>query len=205
MAKAAELWAETSGWMRNHWPHLLLAPLIFFAFTVVHECAHAAAAWLQGATITDFSVIPDGVALGHMSYVFPAGAEGSHFAVSLAPYALWCASMLAVVALSFRRGGYGFAAASTLFLWAYAGAWGDIVLNAMVWLSSDSGDLSHAFGPSTALDMAIFAMANIAVVALGYRVQKRLYASRALSLPGFGALSMAGASVAAVVPLVIEI
>lgn len=44
-----ELGAQLRSWGRRHWIHLLLSPLVFFLFTVVHECAHVLAAYVQGA------------------------------------------------------------------------------------------------------------------------------------------------------------
>jgi hypothetical protein len=185
--------AEVVSWLRRHWLHLLLCPLIFLLFTVVHECAHVAAAWLQGATITDFSVFPSGNTLGYMNYEFPQGSNGSTELVSVAPYLLWGMCMSAAVLLSLRRSGYSLPIASSLFLWGFLGAWGDIALAGVSWLEAGRGDWAHVLGSgSTAPDALLLAFAGIIVLALGYGVQARLYRSGSLSKAGYAVLVAGG-------------
>lgn len=187
--------SELYSWARRHWVHVLISPVVFLCFTVVHECAHVLAAAAQGATITDFSVLPSGENLGYMNYEFPEGSYGSREAVSIAPYALWSVCMFAVLLLSLRRQGLSFPLASTLFLWGFIGAAGDIALAGISWLEAGRGDWSHVLGASTDMDALAMAAASLMVVVLGYWVQKRLYRDGALRKASYGVLVGAGSFV----------
>lgn len=183
-----EIGQELYSWLRRHWVHLLVSPLVFLLFTVVHECAHVFAAAAQGATITDFSVLPTGQSLGYMNYQFPEGSNASHEAVSVAPYALWSMCMVAVLLLSLRRSGFSFPLASSLFLWGFIGAWGDIAIAGFSWLDAGRGDWSRVLGESTEMDVFVLGAACVVVGGLGYWVQRRLYRDGALSLVSYGIL-----------------
>ncbi len=183
---------ELYSWMRRHWIHLLISPMVFLLFTVIHECAHVLAASAQGATITDFSVLPSGENLGHMNYHFPEGSYASHEAVSIAPYALWSTCMFAVLLLSLRRSAFSFPLASSLFLWGFLGAWGDIALAGISWLDAGGGDWSHVLGKSTEMDLLAMGAAWVIVGGIGYWVQTRLYGDGALSKASYGVVVGAG-------------
>ncbi len=191
---------RVGSWLRRHYVHVLLSPLIFVSYTVVHECAHALAAWLQGAVITDFSVLPSSHGFGYVRYEFAPGIEGSAELVSAAPYVLWLGCMTLTVILSTRRKGYPFAVASTLFLWGFLGAWGDVALAATAWLGAGTGDWAHALGPPTVLGAVGMVLATLVAAVLGYFVQARLYRDGQLApgsyatLWGCAGLVFAGAS-----------
>jgi hypothetical protein len=182
-------------WLKRHWIHFLVSPLVFLLFTVIHECAHVAAAWIQGATITDFSVLPSGSTLGYMNYTFPEGSYGSTELVSAAPYLLWGMCMSAVLLLSLRRTGYSFSLASSFFLWGFFGAWGDISLAVISWLEAGRGDWAHILGSSSTLDGMLFGGALLVVIALGYAVQRRLYRHGALRKASYATLVVGGSLV----------
>lgn len=177
---------ELKVWMRRHWIHLLLSPLIFLLFTVVHELAHVLAASAQGAKIIDFSVLPTSENLGHMSYVFPEGSSGSYEAVSIAPYPSWILCISVVLLLCLRRSSFSFPIASSLFLWGFIGAWGDIALAGVSWLESGRGDWSHVVGQSDEIDVLAMALTWVIVLAIGYWVQTRLYREDALTKASYG-------------------
>ncbi len=183
---------ELRSWARRHWFHILISPVAFFLYTVVHECAHAFAAAAQGATITEFSVIPNGESLGYMNYQFSEGSYGDRDLVSIAPYVLWSLCMIGVVLLSTRKRGYSFPLASTLFLWGFLGAWGDIALAGMSWVNAGRGDWGHVLGESTPIDALAMSLAWVCVLALGYLVQRRLYRSAALSKASYAIMVFAG-------------
>ncbi len=185
--------AEVSVWLRRHWLHIAISPLTFLLYTVAHECAHVVVAWLQGATITDVSVLPSEGSLGHMNYVFSEGSDGSTELVSIAPYLLWSGCMSVVFLLSLRRSGYSFPLASSLFLWGFLGAWGDIAMAGMSWSEAGRGDWAHVLGSSSgALDSALMAFAWLVVIVVGYGVQARLYKRGALSKASYAFLVLAG-------------
>lgn len=183
---------ELYRWARRHWIHLLISPVVFLLFTVIHECAHVLAAAAQGGTITDFSVLPSGENLGYMSYEFPEGSYASHELVSIAPYALWSLCMFAVLLLSLRRSGFSFPLASAFFLWGFIGAWGDIGLAGVSWLNGSGGDWGHVLGESSELDVLALGVAWVIVGGLGYGVQRRLYREGALSKTSYGVVALAG-------------
>lgn len=189
-------------WLWRHKWHLAASPVVFVLFTLAHELAHVAAASAQGATITAFSILPDGNQLGFMAYDAPDDPNFSHVVVSLAPYAMWAGLMALVSALAFLRSKpLPFALASTLFVWGFAGAFGDIALAAARWLEF-GGDLFHALGPATNEDAAIVALTCLAVPIAGYFVHRRLYGQLALAAKSYALLAGGSAIALALLSLV---
>ncbi len=64
-----------------------------------------------------------------------------------------------------------------MYLWAFLGAFGDIVNAWIGWAiyHSTTNDWAHAFGPATPTDKLPLIAAALAMLPLGYRIQKRLY------------------------------
>ncbi len=162
---------EVIDFFRGHWVHLLIAPGMALTWvTFLHEAAHSAAAWGQGGTITEFSILPGGGNYGHMAYSFPAGALYSPTLISLAPYLMWgtMAAFVAGLALLRRKMGVG-PLASTLFVWGFAVPLLDIGNAAMGHLAGH-GDLARALGPPDLLWGAGWTIIALASFLAGYPV-----------------------------------
>ncbi len=192
---------EALCWLRRHWMHILIAPGMLIAFTVLHESAHAFVAWVQGARIIDFVVWPDGVRWGYVRYEFAPGQSCSRFAISIAPYAMWTISMISVTLMSLRRAKWPFWAASSMFLWGYVGAFGDIVNAWGTWalFAHSQNDMANAFGPADSWQWLLLCAAALVVVLFGFVLQSRLYRELALRWPAYALL----AATLALVPLVV--
>lgn len=183
---ARHAFVQAIGFFRRHWLHVLISPILAITvITFLHEAAHALAAWLQGGTVTSFTIVPTERYYGQMSYRFPAGARYSPALISLAPYLLWggIAGVTAILArcLSIPRW-----AAPTLFLWCYAAPILDIAKACAEFLLGQPSDLTHAFGVATEVDWASVLLLGGLTYVLSYFVQRRLYGQRdALSPAGY--------------------
>lgn len=176
---------------RFWWVGLLTVPFLL-VITIVHETAHAAVAMAQGATIEEFVWLPSGDLWGYVSYTFPAGAEWSSSAISLAPYGLWLILSLATLVYSRRfrtieraRRGVG----ALIFTWFFVLPIGDIANAAMPYLLvSKENDWFSAFGPPSweplLLTIAVLAAAGVA----GHRAQRNLLGDAALSVKAYAVL-----------------
>lgn len=197
------MFAEAWTFIRRHWGHALLLPPGAIFVTVLHEAAHALAAWIQGGTLLEFAWLPWASA-GHWGYVryeFPPGVAYSSFAISVAPYVMWL--MMAGLAwlLSLRRQHWGFGMASAIFVWLYVVPLADIANAALPWMHGSDNDFFQAFGSPMNLDALLIDLSIIVAVLIGYGVQVRLYGERRLSkrcytllcaLTGIGLLAATG-------------
>lgn len=189
---------ESGRYLFLHLPHLVVAPCLALTLvTFLHELAHAAAALVQGATVTSFRFLPGAESFGHMSYEPPAGSFFVPALVSLAPCLLWStfAGGAAVVALFRPKLPYAFA--STLFVWFYVVPLLDIAMAVAGWILGSENDLTNALGRSGLLDAFAVALAAPVVFATSFLVQRGLYGERALSVPGY--LLVSGFAVLALV------
>lgn len=191
--------AEVLRFCKRHRVHALLLPLAAIGITALHESAHALAAILQGGQILELVVWPGDAEWGHVEYRFPPGVLYSSFAISLAPYVMW-AGLMALVALASLRGRpWPFWVASTMFVWGFAVAFGDIAYAWLGWLRGAPNDLGRAFGAAGPEMAAALAAVALAVAVLGYFVQRRLYGAGALSPIACGVVTaLTGAALAAV-------
>ncbi len=64
--------------------------------TIVHEISHAAIAFLMGAKITRFSVLPSGDTLGSVEHTDPKIPVLGNFAISIAPL-IGCPALLLLI------------------------------------------------------------------------------------------------------------
>jgi hypothetical protein len=186
--------AEAGEFLRRHLrlvPLLLLMPL---AGTVVHESAHAGAAMLQGARITRMEVAPwqtGGRHWGRVYYDFGAQEHACPACTSLAPYVLWALVNAAVAAVALLRPPRT-REWSALFVVGYALTPLDLAQHVASWwlLGSTTNDLHDAFGPPSALPLAILLAWGVAVAVAGWSVQRRVYVERALSAPAYALLAL---------------
>ncbi len=192
---------QALGWLRRHWVHFVITPPMLIAFTVLHESAHALLAWVQGGEIVEFVVWPDHGKWGYVRHEFAPGQSYSRLAISLAPYAMWTTSMCAVALLSLRRARWPFWAASTLFLWGYVGAFGDILNAWAPWALglSNQNDFAHAFGTADSWQRLPVLGASVVVTGFGYPLQRRLYRDGSLGWRAYAILAGFLALVPAVV------
>ena len=184
-------------WLSLHRWHLLATPVMLIVFTVIHESAHAAAAWAQGAVVTSFTIVPTSARWGQITYVVPEGRTVDAFTVSIAPYLLWLACMGIAIAGCIRRGSPPFWLGSTLFIWFYIGAFLDIANAWIGWLNGYENDFQHALGWPSLLDRPAFVLVWLMVMAIGYTLQRKLYGELALH----GLTYTAGAAVLTVLAL----
>ncbi len=163
-------------------PQVLIAPVAFFlGVTFLHELAHAAAALTMGGQVVEFAFLPGPHNLGHMRWDPPANAPGWFGdVVSVAPYVMWSGFALLAAAIAALPNRLHWLAASSLFYWWYVVPLGDIGWN----LFSGGGDL--AVGGIDGLLLQTFgAIALLGAYAAGYPIQRRLFAERAVDLPGY--------------------
>jgi hypothetical protein len=180
---------EALRFCKVHGVHALLLPLAVVGFTALHESAHALAAIIQGGRIVDFVVWPGDGEWGHVQYSFLPGVGYSSLAISLAPYMMWAGMMVVVALTALRSRPWPFWLASALFVWGYAGAFGDILYAWIGWLAGAPNDFARAIGPA-GLEVALaVAVVSLSVVYVGYRVQRRLYRSAALAPAAYGLLT----------------
>ncbi len=84
------------GWRNKRF--LFALPIASFVVTVIHESAHAVAAWAQGAKIQEFRVWPHFRAgVFHLGYVRHDGNVASDWLVAFAPTIVWAIVVLATV------------------------------------------------------------------------------------------------------------
>lgn len=186
---------QTIRFLIRHWPHVLIAVPMVIGVTALHESAHALAVVVQGGEVLQFSIWPDGDRWGFVTY----RNVGSHFAVAIAPYAMWVGMMIAAAALAMSAKGWPFAPASTVFIWGYVVPFGDIANTWTMWVGGAGNDFAHAFGGAGLLGGVGLAAACVLVVVAGYPVHRRLYGEAALPLAGYAALG--GAAIALVAAL----
>lgn len=177
IAHVVELWR----FALRHWWHAPIAVFMFFAFTAVHEAAHAAAAIVQGGAVTEFVIFPAGGYLGQMAYEFPPGASYSAFAISMAPYFHWLVWMILASAIAATRRDLSFRAGSSVFLWLYVAPFLDIYYTWVGYLLGAETDFRHVFGAPTIGGWLALAAAVVVATASGLLVQRRLYPPPALS------------------------
>jgi hypothetical protein len=163
-------------------PHLIVAPIaLLTAVTFLHELAHAAAILALGGTVTQFSFLPSQGHLGHVQWQAPPGTTSSaHLLVSLAPYLMWSACAVGTIVVAWFSRGLHWLLASTIFVWGYVVPLADIAWN----LFSGRGDLSVP-GWEGVLVQALGAAGLGLAYALGYFVQRRLFADRSVGVVGY--------------------
>lgn len=167
-----------------HLPHLVVAPvLLFFFVTFLHEMAHVAAVLLQGGVVTSFRIVPDGATFGAVSYERPETGPWSADLVAVAPYLLWSLSAAAVMAVAALPGRLHPALASTLFIWGYVAPVADIGWNLAAGVLGE-GDLAVPGFLGPLVHGAGLLLLFVAYV-IGFWVQRRLYGSEAIPLPGY--------------------
>jgi len=120
-------------------------------------------------------------------------------AVSVAPYLMWSMFAAAVILLALRRVRLNRWLAAAIFFWCYFVPIGDIAWN----LYGGRGDLAVGGFDGVVLH-TIGTIAIVGAYGLGYFVQRRLFAERAVGIAGYVASSFAigaGAAVAGVIGL----
>lgn len=198
---------EAAGYIRRHAiliPILLLLPL---PFTAVHEGAHAAAAMLQGARITEFAVGPwtsGGRHWGFMRYEVPPGTEICAACVSLAPYVTWALVGFATALIAFRLPRKN-RERSALMVIGFALPPLDLVQHLGPWIVRSSlNDLTQAFGPPTWTVLAGIAVYGLLVLVAGHAVQRRLHGDHSLSLGAYLLLAATTAFSASVLSILFK-
>lgn len=176
-------WKELGRFLKMHWMHLLLSPLLGFIFcSALHEGAHAVAAMAQGGEITEFRCWPGNGFLGHVSYHFPKGIAYSDTAISIAPYvfSLGLACISFIVAFCFDS--IPFWLGSSIFAWGWIASFGNIGIGTSGYLRENRlSDLSKVFGPVQPGTSILLLGIMILGAILGFYLQERLYRERALS------------------------
>jgi hypothetical protein len=176
-------------------PQLAIAPVLFFvAVTFLHESAHAVMAIALGGKIKEFAFLPGAGALGHVRWEPPPhAAPWMGDAVSVAPYLMWSMFAAAVILLAFRRVRLNRWLAAAIFFWSYFIPIGDIAWN----LYGGRGDLAVGGFDGLVLQ-AIGTLAIAAAYVLGFFVQRRLFAERAVGVLGYLSSSFAIGAASAV-------
>lgn len=176
-------------------PQVIVAPVLTFGITFLHELAHAAAALSIGGELTEFSWLPTKTNLGHIRWVPPPNAGDLDFVlVSVAPYLMWTLLAGVVLLVAWLPNRFHWSAASSLFVWGYAVPIGDIAGNLM----APRGDLS-APGVEGLIVTCAGAGAVLIAWGLGWLVQRRLFPDAKVGALGYLAttLVMGGAWAAA--------
>ena len=201
----SQLKFELGRFFTGHWLHFLLAIPGALLWTILHEAAHAMAIMLQGGQVTKFVWIPSPGRLGYVEYNFP-DHPFSGFAIAIAPYAVWLILMLLAGALSLRARPYPDWLASTIFIWMFVAPLGDIAWAARPYLfeSSNTNDLTHAFGPPTRVISLLIVLFGIASVVFGMIVQQRLYGERALSAISYTLMALVGLVLLGIAPYLVK-
>jgi hypothetical protein len=163
-------------------PQVALAPALFFlGVTFLHEAAHAVVAVALGGTITEFAFLPGPHNLGHVRWEPPPHAPpwlGD--LVSIAPYVMWSTLAAATAAFAWMRVRVNRWLAAAIFFWCYFVPLGDIAWN----LYGGRGDL--ALGGFEGLILQTVGTAGLlAAFFVGYGVQRRLLADRAVDFRGY--------------------
>src|ERR1051326_1915883 len=175
---------EILRFIRIHWVHLLILPVLVIPITAIHESAHCAAILVQGGTVTQFSCWPSAGKWGFMNYEFPHGNEYSSFAISMAPYGLWMIVAIITFVAGMIRNQFPRWLGSTLFIWGYVVPLSDIANAAFPYLIKGSeNDFRHALGSPTAFLWFVILAATVASIALGFPLQGRLYGNKVSRLP----------------------
>ncbi len=167
-------------------PQVIVAPVLTFGITFMHELAHAAAALAVGGEVTELSWLPTRTNLGHMRWVPPPNADDLDFVlVSVAPYLMWSLFAGIVLLVAWLPNRFHWSAASSLFVWGYAVPIGDIAGNLM----APRGDLS-----APGLDGLIVTCAGAGAVliawGLGWLVQRRLFPDAKVGALGYVATTL---------------
>jgi hypothetical protein len=178
---------------KGHWLHALLVVPGAIVVTAFHETAHCLAVWLQGGSITSFECIPSGNKWGEMRYEFPPGVANSDALIAIAPYLASFALCVTTAILASGRRPWSYPIASILFVWLFIVPTADIANAAIPYvLRNADNDLRHAFGEVNPLAWAIGLTAGMLLAAAGYWIQRRLYRERAIRLPAYAILTIAG-------------
>jgi hypothetical protein len=176
-------WRELGGFLRRHWAHLVLSPLLGFVFcSALHEGAHAAAVVVQGGTIEQFRCWPGEGYLGYIDYDFSPGAVYSRRAVSAAPFVASIAFAIALIFIAFYLQSTPFWLGSSVFAWGWIASFGNIGIGTAGYLRGNKGaDLTKVFG-HLRIGPAVLMLGTLAMgCILGFYLQRRLYRESALS------------------------
>jgi hypothetical protein len=190
-----KLLSECGQYIWHHRVHLILAVPGLVVCTSVHETAHAVAVWFQGGQVLEFVWLPQSTLWGFVRYDFPPARPYSVQAIAFAPYVLWIALALAILAIAWRRKAWPFWLASSLFFWGYAVPMADTGYAALPYLLGGQNDLWSVFDAHTAWTKACIVFAIVAAVVAGFYLQRRLYGERGLSKAAYAilaSLSLAG-------------
>lgn len=185
----AEIWT----FMRRHWLHVLFCLPGAILVTVLHESAHAFAAWAQGGRLLEFAWLP-WASHGHWGYVeydFPMGAVYSSFAISIAPYVLWSSLAGLAYISSWLWPNRSFACASTLYFWLYFVPLADIANTALPYALGRDNDFRQAFGRPSLPGLLALVLSALLAVWIGFGVQRRLYGRLGLRKKGYAVLCAA--------------
>ena len=171
--------------LRCRWLALAL-PVLPFAATLIHESGHTLACMVLGGHVTSFHVLPSAELWGS------TGCSGERCAdcVSLAPYTMdalvtWTTAIIALTVDWSRRRG-----AEWLFLLGFLVPVTDTANALSGWNGAGRTDFAMALGPLTAPLVALVLSWGVAVAALGWLVQRRLFARDALSPGGYALLAL---------------
>lgn len=155
--------------VRAHLGYALLAPVLAFAGTVIHELAHAGAAILLGGQVTDLELwpsrVPGGIRFGATYYAGVPADRG--WMVTMAPALVWTA--LAAVAMAWLGRLRGWPAKS-LFLILYVLPLADIALQlGGLYTGRPGSDYYKAMGAVPWLTAIVAAIYFAGFLALGWR------------------------------------
>lgn len=185
--------ADIPRFLKSHWPHIVLAIPGAIAITAFHETAHCLAVWLQGGSVTSFVCFPSDGKWGEMGYEFAAGVPYSGALIAIAPYVASLALCLVALVLAARGRRWSFSVASAIFVWLFIVPVADIANASIPYLIRNAdNDLRHAFGEVNPVAWVFAATLAMALAAVGYWIQSRLYRERAIRLPAYGILTFAG-------------
>lgn len=179
--------------LKSHWPHIVLAIPGAIVVTAFHETAHCVAVWLQGGTVTSFVCLPSRGKWGEMRYEFAASVPHSGELIAIAPYIASLALCLVAMVLAARGRRWSFSVASAIFVWLFIVPVADIANASIPYLFRNAAnDLRQAFGEVNLTPWVLAVTMTMALVAVGYWIQSRLYRERAVRLPAYGILAFAG-------------
>lgn len=173
--------------LRCRWLGLAL-PILPFAATLIHESGHAFACIVLGGRVTSFDMLPSAEFWGSTG----CSGERCPDCVSLAPYTIdalaeWTTAIVALTVDWSRRRG-----AAWLFLIGFLVPVTDTANALSGWTGGRRPtDFSMALGPLTAPLAALVLAWGVAVAALGWLVQRRLFGRDALSPGGYALLALA--------------
>jgi len=175
------------------WRHKIEAFLLplwaLTAATLLHELGHAILVWLQGGVVHDLSFAPEQTRLGETSYTLPEG--GHDWLVSLGPFVLWLACLLAASAAIFQFSrGRAEIMTRGLYVWLFVVPLGDIVWHALPWMRGAQNDFYNVLGPPSLGTWLGVWIVIVSLLMLGYAVMRRGYGTSALSPLAYTLLSL---------------